>query len=144
MFPFHVHTDITSAKLGWQGEKRTCAYLRKLGLRVKHMPYAGGYDLLAEGHLRVEIKTARLNKDGKYRFTLYRETDSGIKQNHNESDIVILNCIGKDYCVTSFVIPISIISNQHRITISGNVSGYKGKYVSYRENFNLVKDSAKW
>lgn len=119
----------TPQQLGLLGEKIAKRNLEKFGLDVLLVSELSlGYDLLVNDVLKVEVKTARMNKRGSFQFCLTKSDHTDIRK----SDIVILQCIFPNGCIETFVVPTIIVKNNSQITIRGNIESYKGLVAAYR------------
>lgn len=119
----------TAQKLGKQGELYAKRNLERLGLNVLLTAELDlGYDLLINDSLKVEVKTARLNSRKKYQFCLTKRDHADIRK----SDVVIFQCINSDGSITTFVVPTTIVANNKQLTVSGNLSNYKGSISQFR------------
>lgn len=79
--------------------------------------------------VKIEVKTARRGKDGKFRATTYKRGHT----DHNKADIVVLICQHTE--LTFFVIPSQAVKNH--IAITSNPRTYEGKWSKYRRH-NLI------
>lgn len=123
------------AKLGFFGEVLAMKYLESLGHSVAYMgASAVGYDLLASG-LRIEVKTAQVNKRGKYQVSLSKVGHSDIKK----SDVLIVLCVGYAGKVTPLIIPTHAIADNRQLTVS---STFKGKLAQYVGNLQLIRQTS--
>lgn len=84
---------------------------------------------------RVEVKTARRCKDGKWRFTLEKNGKTSIVN----TDVVLLLAISKTGHATPFVIPTHQVLGKRQITISSNPRTYKGCYASFRQTTRSIR-----
>lgn len=112
-------------RLGFMGEVLAFKYLETLGHKVEYTgQYGVGYDLLASG-LRIEVKTAQLNKRKNYQVSLSKKNHSDIKK----SDVLIVLCVGYAGKVTPLIIPTDEISENKQLTISAKFTGKLSQYV---------------
>ena len=120
--------------LGYAGEMYAKQQLERLGLNVLYTGKLGvGYDLLVNGVLKVEIKTALLNNEERYQFSLRKDsTDVQKFADVRKADIVILQCVGNTGNVTSFVMPTIAVYNNKQVKITSDPSSYAGKFAKYR------------
>lgn len=83
---------------------------------------------------RVEVKTARRAKDGKYRFTLFKKgcTD------YRDADFVVLLPVLKSGRVVPFVIPVSKLGERSQICITSHPEDYAGMWKQYRQKGELL------
>lgn len=79
--------------------------------------------------LRVEVKTARRSRDGKWRFLLRKAN----KTDCSHSDVVILLCAMKTGYVVPFVIPTPALARRQQACITSDPYNYAGKYARYRQ-----------
>lgn len=77
---------------------------------------------------RVEVKTARRAKDGKWRFTLYKRGHT----DHANSDFVVLLAVLKSGRAVPFVIPSQVLCRQRQAVITSHPENYSGKLAKYR------------
>lgn len=80
--------------------------------------------------LKIEVKTARRGKDGKWRFTLWKKNHT----NHRDSDYVVLLPVLKSGRVIPFVIPVSELENQKQAVITSHPENYAGRLSAYRRS----------
>lgn len=120
----------TRLQLGQFGEDYVRATLRDAGYDVIVPRKGNGGDLLACG-LRIEVKTAYQNRDGKYRFCLCKDDDCG-KTDHRKSDVIILLCCSSAGLITSFVLPVVVLENKSHISLTRKRGGHS-KYNEYRK-----------
>lgn len=90
--------------------------------------------------LRVEVKAARLSKDGSYQFCMNRKTKTGrVKTSCGDCDAVILLGITKAGRVEIYVLPAKAAQNYKIIKIRPKLKG-KNRWAQYRQqcgNVNL-------
>jgi hypothetical protein len=84
---------------------------------------------------RVEVKTARRCKDGKWRFTLVKNGHT----DHRDSDVVLLLAVTITGHAVPFLIPVADILNAWQITITSTPTEYTGKYARYRRQDYALK-----
>lgn len=79
---------------------------------------------------QVEVKTSRRNRDGKWRFTLWKKgcTD------HRHSDFVVLLPVLKSGRVVPFIIPTADLEDKHHAVITSHPESYHGRLAVYRQN----------
>lgn len=96
--------------------------------------------MLTDGReLHVEVKTARVNSQGKYTFCLTKWGKYGKpKTCHTDSDFVLLLCVTKTQGIVPFLIPAVIIQGQNLIGISANCVFSGGKYDKYRQSLDSL------
>lgn len=78
---------------------------------------------------KVEVKTARQCKDGKWRFTLWLKN----KIDHRHADVVMLLAVLASGRVVPFVVPVDTLADQHQAVITSHPETYKGKLAAYRQ-----------
>jgi len=92
--------------------------------------------------MRVEVKAARIGKDGSYQFCVNRKTKSGrVKTSCNDCDAVILLGITASGRVEIYVLPAKAAANYRIIKIRPKSSG-KNHWNQYRQhcgNVNLTE-----
>lgn len=105
---------------------RVVAHLDKLGGDLHIVNCVGEI-------MRIEVKTASMSKDGKWRFRTRCEGHC----DHNKSDVLLLLAgWGKHF--TPFLIPVSIVATVNCVTISSHPSHYAGKYAKFRQNIESL------
>lgn len=77
---------------------------------------------------RIEVKTSRRCKDGKWRFTLYKKSHT----DHRKSDVVILMCISDVGIAIPFIIPVTELQNQRQCVICSDPFKYRGRLAAFR------------
>lgn len=127
-------TNLNNKQIGGIGEIWLAEALRKQGYEVT--PGIQGQkrgDLLAvdprSGEMtRIEVKTARRGKDGKWRFTLVKKgcTD------HRHADKVALLAVLKTGDVVLFMMPVDEIETQRSIAICSHPEHYNGRFAKWR------------
>lgn len=118
---------MSRAELGIMGERLIVRWLLYLGWWAVLGGVSDITALSPNGKvINIEVKTARKNKDGKWRFTLYKRNHT----NHRVSDYVILIAIGQSSSI--FVIPTNDIKDRTSIAITSNPKTYAGKFAAYR------------
>jgi len=129
-----------AVELGYAGEQAVKAELESRGHTVEDGPL-GSYDLLVNGRITVEVKTAllsgRTDKDAmRYQFCLYAHPE---RQKPLEEDILILRCACED--PVHFIIPAIVIPDGlTKIDItSTDPRRYKGRWEKYREAWYLIE-----
>lgn len=80
--------------------------------------------------LKIEVKTARRGKDGKWRFTLWKKNHT----DHRDADYVVLLPVLKSGRVVPFVIPVSELENQKQAVITSHPENYAGRLSVYRRS----------
>jgi len=82
----------------------------------------------------IEVKTARRGKDGFYNFTLRKDgcTD------HRNADLIILVCLLKTGDAIPFVVPVTVLYEQKKCSITSDPWNYKGKLSPYRQNLKTL------
>ncbi len=88
--------------------------------------------------IRVEVKTARRNGNGRWAFCLRRKSRSGVgvRTDVAYSDVVILLAVLKSGRVVPFVIPSDELGTITTIKIPTHPQDYKGKYAVYRQSLH--------
>jgi hypothetical protein len=83
---------------------------------------------LAGTDITIEIKTARLAKDGRWTFTIYKK---GSQSCHN-ADYVLLQCFNDEGLAQLYLIPREAVGTAHTIKITRS---YMGKYAVYKTSY---------
>jgi hypothetical protein len=100
-------------------------------------------------HLCVEVKTARIGKDGTWQFCIKRKYNNGaIKTDCSKCDAVMLLAVRLSGNVEFFIIPSKAIQYTHIIKIGAFLKGSKSKYLIYRQqigrlNFDKIEGLAR-
>lgn len=93
--------------------------------------------------IRIEVKTAVVNKQGKFSFCLTKWGKRGQQFTCcTDSDFVLLLCVTKTQGVVPFLIPATMLSGQQLIGIGASCVFTGGKYGKYRQqldNLNFMK-----
>ncbi len=134
-------------KIGLAGEFRVMSELLLRGHNPAKSYLEEGPDIILENGYRIEVKSghrchcAAREKDRKkprwrqnYLFTLRGGTRKQ-KQNLTKCDFIVLWCIDDD-CF--FILPITIFSSL-AIGICGTSDNSKGKYIPYKNKWELLK-----
>lgn len=82
---------------------------------------------------KIEVKTARKDKEGIYQFCLVRD---GNMTDCKHADYVLLLASMDSGAVVPFLIPVTAIGNQKKFTISSNPLEYRGNWSKYRFDLN--------
>lgn len=129
----------SSNQLGALGERVVIEALTKLGYIARPSSRTRGekFDIWAKNNqtgevIRVEVKTSRRSKEGKYRFLLYRKG----KQDHSYADYVILLALTMTGYLGVFVVPQVVLANQHQAVITSHPLRYAGKLARYRRSLD--------
>lgn len=151
------HKIRTKIYTGEIGEGIVANELQKAGFVVVNMNKRSKihpYDLLVHGHIRIDVKTARLSS-GRWYFTLSQKPETGvvesshyIKLNNRRlrkrfdkvCDFIIL-CGIQDDNYNLFVVPAEKIPERQQ-TISIDPSG-NGKWWDWHNRFDLIKEVIK-
>jgi hypothetical protein len=125
------HMTMDHVSVGVAGELFIAASLEAAGYLVSTIHVRGDLKVITpDGEiLYVEIKTARLSTDKKYRFTLYKKGHT----DHRHADIVILVCILKSGDVVPFVVPAAAVRDQKQAVITSYPHTYAGRFAQYRQ-----------
>lgn len=90
---------------------------------------------------KIEVKTARQCKDGKWRFTLVKDGHT----NHQHADMVVLLAVMSSGRVVPFVMPVEAVADQRQAVITSHPERYAGKLARWRVegqvNLNVQKMS---
>lgn len=89
--------------------------------------------------IRVEVKTARQCKDGKWRFLLWKKSTPGKSgQDCRDADMLILLAVLKTGDVIPFVIPMAEARERSQICISSHPETYTGCWSRFRQRAGLL------
>jgi len=80
--------------------------------------------------VRVEVKTARRCKDGKWRFTLKKKQHT----DYRHSDVVVLLAVIGGGAVVPFVIPVADLGERSQVCITSSPAKYAGRWARYRQS----------
>jgi hypothetical protein len=126
-----LHLSTSHVAIGMAGELLIARALEERGYQVAITHQHG--DLTAytpQGEiLYIEVKTARRCKDGKWRFTLYKQGHT----DHKRADLVALVCVLRTGDVTPFIVPVSALIDKHQACITSYPTDYRGWLVQYRQ-----------
>jgi hypothetical protein len=125
--------------LGSSGEDAVAEILRERGWDVKPGPI-GGADLIIDGYVTVEVKTAKLSRRTdrsrkRWQFSLYNPVAS---QQPIDEDLVILRCESEP--PHHFVIPGMLLREQlKKVDITTeDPRKYEGRWAAFREAWQLA------
>jgi len=136
------HTKVT----GYLGELVVMEYLKTTRWFLYQPRRRKVGDLLAVDtetgwQIKIEIKTAKRGKKGKYQACL-RKNDKYGQTDVSHADIVLLVCVDAAGGFYPFVIPNRDIGNeQKRLTISSHPMDYGGKYSKYRQRWADIEEA---
>jgi len=127
--------DRSRLALGALGERYAAILFRRAGYEVSHTHRDGRGDLLvyvaAGTKFKVEVKTARQNAEGRWRFCLYKSDKHG-RTDYHDSDFVVLLAVTRSGHAVSFLIPTGDIDARTQITFTSNPRTYSGRWATYR------------
>lgn len=128
------HLSHSHVQVGAAGERLSYILLEQQGYVVSnvHPGECRGDLRVITKHgeiMKVEVKTARAGKDGRWHFNLRVDGHS----DHRHSDIVILLCVLPSGYVVPFVVPVPAVAGIKQVNISSNPEQYKGKFSRYRQ-----------
>lgn len=133
----------TRRALGAAGEIAVAQALVASGYLVDNPHNAKAGDLSvfdSDGHkFKVEVKTARLNTEKRFCFTLYKRWQGRECADHRSCDFVVLLCVLKSGAAVPFVLPTSAVRFQKSIAIGQDPRGYAGKYAQYRQSLKELR-----
>lgn len=125
------HTSIGNLGEAWLAQK-----LQKRGYRVTIAHERGDLTVITpDGEiLYVEVKTARANVQGRYAFTLYKQSKSGkVKADCRQTDFVALLCVMQSGAIVPFIVPTSILRTNKSTGITSNPRSYAGRLAQFRQ-----------
>lgn len=79
----------------------------------------------------IEVKTCRVNSDGKYRANLQKKGHCS----HRKSDFVLLVTVTRSGAITPFLVPVLAVWNIRCLSIGSDPRTYAGKYSQYRNQW---------
>lgn len=129
-------SDRTRNAVGALGERWAALTLQASGYVVRSLPHRskrGDLEAISRATgeiIRIEIKTARKCKDGKWRFLLRKQS----KQDHRHADVVILLAVTLSGDVVPFVLPVRIVADQRQAVITSHPARYAGKLAPFRQS----------
>lgn len=131
-FYMKVLSNPSARGVGIAGEQVAEWMLRYSGYHVRKANRHEG-DLVAtdpdSGEIaRIEVKTARQGRDGKWRFTLYKKGCT----NHRHADYVLLLAALKSGRCIPFLCPVGAL-NQKQAVITSHPESYGGKLAQFRQ-----------
>lgn len=125
-------------QLGYAGEQAVKEILEMRGWKVELGPI-GGVDLIVEGQVTVEVKTARLskrvdNRNAHWQFCIWKDDD---EHSPFDEDLLILCCWDEKPCY--FVIPGCLVSHHmKKLDITRRKPKlYNGRWSKFREAWEL-------
>lgn len=135
MFSFAHYYHSSISRFGYYGETMLRQHFTKLGFLVTHKKRMGDLCLtnVKTGHmLKIEVKSARKGKDGKYRATLVK---TGCTDVHDSDILILLVAKGTDN-TDVYIIPVKdIIGRRHIVITSDN---YKGRFAQYKNAWEHI------
>ena len=141
LFQMEVHlSDMKRRAVGSAGEVMALMLLERSGYEVVTLPpSARRGDLLAISKAtgeswRVEVKTARRNADGRWKFNLVKDGHTDCKC----SDVVLLLAILKTGRAVPFVISVTHIGKLRSIQFRSHPLDYSGRWAKYRQGKTLM------
>lgn len=132
-----------SYSAGVHGEQLAAALLERAGYRVDYVrqaEHAGDLKATdpATGETwRVEVKTARRERSGRWQFLMRKADRHGVTDCAN-ADVVLLLAVLKTGTAVPFLIPCPALAGVQKITISSHPEEYAGKWSIYRQRGPLV------
>lgn len=90
--------------------------------------------------LKVEVKTARRDKKGRWQFCLNKNDKHGVTSIAH-SDVVILLAIDNLNRVFPYVIPSSFFESRTKIALTTHPDKYAGRWSSFKQTLNLSLDT---
>jgi len=129
-----AHMSQSRNAVGAAGEMTVGLALQRSGYRVDPNHIRGDLTVYLDKPLYIEVKTARVNSDGLYKFSLYKKGCT----NHRDADIVVFLCISKSGFGVPFVVPVSAIYFQSTAEIS-NPRTYVGKLAKYKQSIKSMR-----
>jgi hypothetical protein len=124
----------THREIGAVGERWLCETLERQGYRVAYGQLGKKegdlrvIDVITGEVLKIEVKTARQCKDGKWRFTLAKDGHT----DHQHADMVALLAVMASGRVIPFVMPVEAVANQRQAVITSHPERYAGKLACWR------------
>lgn len=124
----------THREIGAVGERWLAEALERQGYRVA---YTGAgekrgdlvvVDVVSGEVRKIEVKTARRAKDGKWRFTLVKEGCTS----HLHADLVALLAVTESGRVIPFIMPVEAVQQQRQAVITSHPERYAGKLARWR------------
>ncbi len=127
-----AHTE-----LGAWGEALIVEMFRQVGIEAQR---GGPADLLIEGGIALEVKTAKPSKyDGKhsgFQFCIDRAGHTSLK-----AAAVILVCVG-DAGPEFFIIPAREVGNRRKLGVGVDLAEYKGRWAAFRDKWDVIAEVA--
>lgn len=124
----------THREIGAVGERWLKEALTKQGYRVAYAAQGekrgdlSVVDVITGEVRKIEVKTARRCKDGKWRFTLVKDGHT----DHQHADMVALLAVMDSGRIVPFVMPVEVVSNQRQAVITSHPERYQGKLARWR------------
>lgn len=124
-----AHTDI-----GNYGEARVKELLESAGIEVE---FGGPADLLLEGSIPLEVKTAKHSayngSSHGFQFCIDREGHTSLK-----GVAVVLLCLTPSGEEVFFIIPANIVGKRKKLGIGKDPLAYRGMWSQYRDRWDLI------
>lgn len=129
-------------EFGRLGEEFVTSELLRRGYAAEWIGECSDYDLLVDGRMKVEVKSATpsagspgRNRSDRWQFSLRRH---GLPV---DEDLMILVCWGEDLeePLATFIIPGAEVDERlTKIDITSRPDRYRGKWTAYRGRWDLV------
>lgn len=135
MFSFAYYYHGTISQFGYYGEKMLRDHFTSLGYMVSHRKHMGDLILThpITGEIKkIEVKSARKGKDGKYRATLIKTGCTDVR----DSDVLILLVAKKVDDTDIYIIPVKDIFNRRHIVITSD--NYHGRFAQYKNAWEHI------
>lgn len=128
-------------RFGLEGELWAADQIESLGYNVKHLSdFFDDYDLLIDGQLPVEVKTARRRsrtvRPGYYRPTYWFDT-SNLSQ-HIGDFLIVLICKDPFDASYPFVCPSWMFMGRMTVSITSHPYHYRGMYAEYLDAWEMI------
>ena len=107
----------TRAVKGFAGEKLALRFFASAGIKARRAYKRKFGDLILGTGVKIEVKTATLNKENRYAATLYKKREGKIEQNYKHADIVLMICVDNTGKAVLYLIPVSELGERSTLKI---------------------------
>jgi len=129
--------------VGYGGESIAIGAFQHIGWKAQHSrsKKCGDVEVFTPkgAKMTIEVKTARVSKDGTYQFCLQKVNAQGkVKTCASDSDYLMLIAITKVDNVYCWLIPAFLVAGLKKITLQASALSGEGKYGAYRQKIDSI------
>ncbi len=132
--------DMKHRAVGAAGELMAAILLERAGYEVRtancgtrHRGDLTAVDKATGESFRVEVKTSRRSKDGRYHWRLRKHDRHGVTD-IDDADYVLLLAVAVSGAVTPFVVPVKAFSGLKTFQFCTRPEDYAGRFAQYRQH----------